>query len=46
MGNRRVAATRQRVIMARNGAGWAVSELVEDEPELTELSSLTLDDSP
>lgn len=43
LGNRRVAATRQRVLMARTPAGWTVAELVEEEPELMELSSLGRD---
>jgi hypothetical protein len=37
--NRRVAKTRQRVVMRRFEGRWVVSELMEDETEVTEIGS-------
>ena len=39
-GNRRVAQTRQRVLMRRVDGGWVVSEIEEEATEITELAEI------
>lgn len=43
-GNRRVAKTRQRVLMSRKGSDWAVSRIEEDATEITELATIDVED--
>lgn len=40
LGNRRIAKTRQQVIMRRFEGRWVVSDLMEDQTEVTELGKL------
>lgn len=42
-GNRRVAVTRQYVLMRRAGDQWLVSHIEEDATEITELNEVDLD---
>lgn len=43
LGSRRIAQTRQRVLMTRLDGGWRVSRLEEDETEVTELGAIELE---
>lgn len=44
LGNRRVAHTRQRVLMRFTGGRWTLSELVEEPLEVTELGLVDFED--